>query len=80
MLGDDFTGQSIAEVLSSVEKINREGRSGQQLVRIHTIGFPVHFMVKGGNLQTASRFAALMRDLSYRNGGTFVGLNGLKPE
>lgn len=80
VLGDDFTGDSIAHVLDTVEKINREGRSGERLVRIHTIGFPVHFLVQGGNLQTATRFAALMRELSYRNGGTFVGLNGLKPE
>ncbi|WP_461480881.1 VWA domain-containing protein [Porticoccus sp.] len=80
VLGDDFTGVSIAQVLNTVAKINREGRSGQRLVRIHTIGFPVHFLVRGGNLQTATRFAALMRDLSYRNGGTFVGLTGLKPE
>lgn len=80
VLGDDFTGSSIAQVLDTVAKINREGRSGDRLVRIHTIGFPVHFLVRGGNLQTATRFAALMRELSYRNGGTFVGLNGLKPE
>lgn len=80
VLGDDFTGSSIAQVLDTVAKINREGRSGDRLVRIHTIGFPVHFLVRGGNLKTATRFAALMRELSYRNGGTFVGLNGLKPE
>ncbi|MDP1520982.1 VWA domain-containing protein [Porticoccus litoralis] len=80
VLGDDFTGDSIDNVLDTVAKINREGRSGERLVRIHTIGFPVHFLVRGGNLQTASRFAALMRELSYRNGGTFVALNGLKPE
>jgi len=80
VLGDDFTGESIDQVLATVAKINRKGRSGERLVRIHTIGFPVHFLVRGGNLQTASRFAALMRELSYRNGGTFVGLNGLKPE
>ncbi|TNE76435.1 MAG: VWA domain-containing protein [Gammaproteobacteria bacterium] len=80
VLGDDFTGESIDQVLDTVAKINREGRSGERLVRIHTIGFPVHFLVRGGNLQTASRFAALMRELSYRNGGTFVALNGLKPE
>lgn len=77
VFGDDFTGNSIAQVLDTVDKINRK-RSGNRLVRIHTIGFPVHFQVQGGNLQTATRFAALMRELSYRNNGTFVGLPGLK--
>lgn len=77
VFGDDFTGNSIAQVLNTVDKINRL-RNGNRLVRIHTIGFPVHFEVQGGNLQTATRFAALMRELSYRNNGTFVGLSGLK--
>lgn len=77
VFGDDFTGNSIEGVLKTVDKINRK-RGGNRLVRIHTIGFPVHFQVQGGNLQTATRFAALMRELSYRNNGTFVGLPGLK--
>lgn len=77
VFGDDFTGNSISQVLSTVDKINRK-RGENRLVRIHTIGFPVHFQVQGGNLQTATRFAALMRELSYRNNGTFVGLSRLK--
>jgi len=77
VFGDDFTGRSIREVLDVVDNINRERREGERLVRIHTVGFPVHFLVPGGRLQTATRFAALMRELSYRNGGTFVGLNSL---
>jgi hypothetical protein len=78
VFGDDFTGHSIARVVDTVDKINRKASSKDRLVRIHTIGFPVHFLVKGGNLQTATRFSALMRELSYRNNGTFVGLNGLE--
>ena len=77
VFGDDFTGGSIKQVLDTVEKINRSRDDGSQLVRIHTIGFPVHFLVPGGRPQTATRFANLMRELSYRNGGTFVGLNSL---
>ncbi len=77
VFGDDFTGRSIREVLDTVDRINRERREGERLVRIHTVGFPVHFLVPGGRMQTATRFAALMRELSYRNGGTFVGLNSL---
>jgi hypothetical protein len=78
VFGDDFTGHSIARVVDTVNKINREANTSKRLVRIHTIGFPVHFLVQGGNLQTATRFSALMRELSYRNNGTFVGLNGLE--
>ncbi|MEH6468265.1 MAG: VWA domain-containing protein [Porticoccus sp.] len=78
VFGDDFTGHSIARVVDTVDKINRKGSTSKRLVRIHTIGFPVHFLVQGGNLQTATRFSALMRELSYRNNGTFVGLNGLE--
>ncbi len=77
VFGDDFTGGSIRNVLTTVDRMNRERRRGERLVRIHTVGFPVHFLAPGGRAQTASRFAALMRELSYRNGGTFVGLNGL---
>ncbi|MDX2349445.1 MAG: VWA domain-containing protein [Porticoccus sp.] len=78
VFGDDFTGHSIARVIDTIDKINRKDSTSKRLVRIHTIGFPVHFMVQGGNLQTATRFSALMRELSYRNNGTFVGLNGLE--
>ena len=78
VFGDDFTGGSIHKVLNTVERLNTTRRSGAHLVRIHTIGFPVHFLVPGGREISATRFAALMRDLSYRNGGTFVGLNSLK--
>lgn len=77
VFGDDFTGRSIAQVLDTVEKINGKALSDEQRVRIHTIGFPVHFLVQGGRTATAARFANLMRELSYRNGGTFVGLNSL---
>ena len=78
VFGDDFTGRSIQEVVQTVDRLNRERRDGERLVRIHTVGFPVHFLVPGGNQQTATRFAALMRELTYRNGGTFVGLNNIR--
>ncbi len=77
VFGDDFTGGSIHRVLNTVDQSNRHRGRKKQRVRIHTIGFPVHFLAPGGRMETASRFAALMRELSYRNGGTFVGLNSL---
>lgn len=77
VFGDDFTGGAIAPVLNAVGRLNRERRSGERLVRIHAVGFPVHFLAPGGNRRTATRFSHLMRALTLANGGTFVGLNGL---
>lgn len=79
VFGDEFTGDSIAEVVGVVERINREAADGEQLVRIHAVGFPVQF-IRAANLRTTGiRFATLMRELTYRNGGTFVGLNDFRP-
>jgi hypothetical protein len=73
--GDEFTGRSIREVLDTVAKINRKDAQGTPMVRIHAVGFPVQF-ANPRNLQfTGIRFATLMRELTRRNGGTFVGLN-----
>lgn len=77
VFGDDFTGGSIHKVLNTVAQSNRQRGRKNQRVRIHTIGFPVHFLAPSGRMDSASRFATLMRELSYRNGGTFVGLNSL---
>jgi hypothetical protein len=75
VLGDEFTGNSIAQVVDVVERINRETENGERMVRIHAVGFPVQF-ARPDNLQlTGIRFASLMREVCWRNGGTFVGLN-----
>ena len=79
VLGDEFTGESIARVVDTVDRINREGADGERLVRIHAVGFPVQF-IRAAHLQTTGiRFATLMRELTFRNGGTFVGLNDFRP-
>jgi len=79
VFGDEFTGESIAQVVDTVDAINREAADGEQRVRIHAVGFPVQF-IRPPNLQTTGiRFATLMRELTYRNGGTFVGLNDFRP-
>jgi hypothetical protein len=79
VFGDEFTGESIAQVVDTVDQINREAADGARRVRIHAVGFPVQF-IRPPNLQTTGiRFATLMRELTYRNGGTFVGLNDFRP-
>lgn len=76
-LGDDFSGRSIRNVVKAVENLNQAHRGSERLVRIHTIGFPVHFPPGRTPSESAVKFAALMRELSYHNGGTFIGLTGL---
>jgi hypothetical protein len=79
VFGDEFTGESIAQVVDTVDRINREDAEGRRRVRIHAVGFPVQF-IRPPHLQTTGiRFATLMRELTYRNGGTFVGLNDFRP-
>ena len=75
VFGDEFTGESIAQVVDTVDRFNKEDANGDRLVRIHAVGFPVQFQ-RAPHLQTTGiRFATLMREVTYRNGGTFVGLN-----
>ena len=71
VFGDEFTGPSIQEVVDTVDRINRARGSGERLVRIHSLGFPIPGQYPQ---HTSMRYATLMRILSERNGGVFVGL------
>jgi hypothetical protein len=71
VFGDDYTGNSIEEVVDAVDRLNQADDSGRRLVRIHAVGFPVYLERPSARV---FRFAALMRELAYRNNGTFVGL------
>ena len=77
-LGDDFSGRSIRRVVKAVDSLNQANKGVERLVRIHAIGFPVHFPPGRTPPASAVRFAALMRELSYNNGGTFIGLTSLQ--
>jgi len=76
--GDEFTGRSIREVAEFVRRVNRADAGGAPRVRIHAIGFPVQFANAPGMQTTGIRFAALMRELTRQNGGSFVGLNSFR--
>lgn len=79
VLGDDFQpGGSITEVLRTIDRINVEDANGNRLVRIHGIGFPVIFQYERRFQQSAYRYSNLMREMTQRNGGTFVGLNSYR--
>jgi Skp family chaperone for outer membrane proteins len=76
VLGDDFQpGGSIQNVLQTIDRINVEDENGDRLVRIHGIGFPVIFAGPRRFQQSVYRYSTLMREMTQRNGGTFVGLN-----
>ncbi|MEE8463961.1 MAG: VWA domain-containing protein [Gammaproteobacteria bacterium] len=74
VMGDEFTGRSIDTVLRTIRTINREGKDGKRLVRIHAIGFPTQFIRPERMQVTGIRFATLMRLMCEQNGGTFVAL------
>ncbi|MEL6870812.1 MAG: VWA domain-containing protein [Pseudomonadota bacterium] len=74
VFGDEFTGRSVESVADAVDRINRPDASGRPLVRIHGIGFPLLFNSPGRIQRSTEQFAALMRELCRRNGGTFVAL------
>ena len=66
VFGDDYTGGSFDSVIDKITKQNRVLSDGRQLARIHGIGF----------LSPAStdRYGILMRELTIRNGGTYIAL------
>ncbi len=72
VFGDDYSGDSVEEVVDAVDRINVADETGRRRVRINAVGFPVHLQRPNVRIY---RFAALMRELAYRNDGTFVGLS-----
>jgi hypothetical protein len=75
VFGDDFAGNiNIDAVVQTIDRRNRVGADGERLVRIHGVGFPRGFRGGGEIPKSAGDFAAVMRVLCDRNGGTFVAL------
>ena len=71
VFGDDYTGDSVEEVVDAVDQINIADEMGRRRVRIHAVGFPVYLDQPNARIY---RFAALMRELAYRNDGTLCRL------
>lgn len=75
VLGDEFTGESFEAVVQAVDRMNHV--DGERQVRIHAVGFfPPEEIEKRhpDYADSTARFAALMRELTRRNGGTFLGV------
>jgi hypothetical protein len=66
VFGDDYTGSSYDPIIAKITKMNRLQQDGQRLAKIHAVGFLSKF--------TTGRFGILMRELTKRNGGTFLAL------
>ncbi len=66
VFGDDYTGSSYDPVIAGITKMNRLQENGQRLAKIHGVGFL--------SQHTTGRFAILMRELTKKNGGTFLAL------
>jgi hypothetical protein len=66
VFGDDYTGSSYGPVINKITKYNSLANSGKRLAKIHGVGF-----ISPG---TTDRFSILMRELTKRNGGTFLAL------
>lgn len=84
--GDDYGGNgAIGSVIRAVDKINQRMVSTERLIRVHAVGFPTLLMHPFwsqpalGFSKSVNDFANLMRELAYRNGGTFVALDDYRP-
>lgn len=74
VFGDDFQGRSVETVVDRIDRVNIADEQGNRRVRIHAVGFPVYFDA-GYAAPSVYMFTLLMRELTYRNNGTFVGLH-----
>ncbi|MEC9248057.1 MAG: hypothetical protein VX986_03465 [Pseudomonadota bacterium] len=63
VMGDDFTGASYDEVLTTIGRLNRRNKTETLPAQIHGIAFPWGI---------GDRFSTLMRELALQNGGVFV--------
>ena len=75
VLGDEFTGESHEAVVRVVDRMNHV--DGERQVRIHGVGFFTREEIEKVDpsyANTTARFATLMRELTRRNGGTFLGV------
>ena len=66
IFGDDYSGSSYDPVINSLVSLNTNRITGKPLAKIHAIGFHSQY--------TSERFPILMREVTRRNGGSFVAL------
>jgi hypothetical protein len=69
VFGDDFEGGSVDKLVKRVDSLNRLDDNGRRMISINAVGIPNTPYVANPH-----GFAHLMRRLSYKNSGSFVGL------
>lgn len=67
IFGDEYSGASYDPVINTLVKLNTNRSSGQKLAKVHAVGFISNY--------STDRFAILMREVTRRNGGTFIALS-----
>jgi hypothetical protein len=77
--GDDFPLESTDNALNAVTAANRLADTGDRKARIHAVAIPVYYQVTG-QLLSSAQYASFMRELTLRNGGSFIGLPVGVPE
>ncbi len=66
IFGDDYTGSSYDAVIQTLGNLNTNKITGKKLAKIHAVGFMSNY--------ATNRFSILMRELTKRNGGSFLAL------
>ena len=76
VFGDDYQGvRTIDKAMDAIDRLNRPGKDGERLIRIHGVGFPGRFG-SASVPNSAASFATFMRAVCATHGGTFVALSG----
>lgn len=66
IFGDDYSGGSYDPVIQVLDRLNTSTVSGTRLAKVHAVGFI--------SPSWSPRFPTLMREVTRRNGGTFIAL------
>ena len=66
IFGDDYSGGSYDPVINALVTLNTDRIRGTRRARVHAVGFLSNY--------STARFATLMREVTQRNGGTFIAL------
>lgn len=73
IFGDEFT-QNAQKVLDRIEALNPPDAKGDRPITINAVGFPHVVKKEYHPTQTGLKFANLMRELTRRHGGAFIGM------
>jgi hypothetical protein len=66
IFGDEYSGSSYDPVINALVRMNTSLGTGKTLAKVHAVGFISNY--------STGRFATLMREVTRRNNGTFIGL------